>query len=142
MKNKYALVRPVPASYNKCIRTSRVKINVRLAEKQHEEYCKALKELGLKLIWVGRDDSLPDSCFIEDTAAIFDEKAIICNMKIKSRREEVVEVAKMLGNFKILHFVRFPATIDGGDVLKIEDKVFIGLTFRTNMQAVTHLKRY
>jgi N-dimethylarginine dimethylaminohydrolase len=64
----------VPASYNKCIRTHREKIDVHLAE--HEEYCKALEELGLKLIWVGRDDSLPDSCFIEDTAVIFDERQL------------------------------------------------------------------
>lgn len=141
MKSEYALVRPVPASYDKCIRTNRENIDVQLAIKQHEEYCKALKELGLKLIWVKRDDSLPDSCFIEDTAVVFDGKAIICNMKMKSRREEVNEVAKTLRNYKNIQFVRFPATIDGGDVLKIDDKVFIGLTSRTNRQAVNQLEK-
>jgi len=139
-KAEYALVRPVPDSYDRCIRTSTEKINVPLAKKQHKEYCKALKELGLKLIWVKGDNSLPDSCFIEDTAVIFGKKAVICNMKMKSRAKEIIEVAKVLRKLKKTYSIRFPATIDGGDVLQIEDKVFVGLTTRTNMHAVTQLR--
>lgn len=127
-----ALVRPVPESYNDCVRSNREQIDVALARKQHTEYCSTLEQLGLKLIPVSADDTLPDSCFVEDTAVIFGEKAVICNMKTKSRAKEIIEVAKVLGKMKETHYIKPPATIDGGDILKVEDTVFVGLTSRTN----------
>ncbi|MGB9713526.1 MAG: dimethylarginine dimethylaminohydrolase family protein [Candidatus Bathyarchaeales archaeon] len=138
---KYAVVRPVPNSYDCCVRANAERIDVALAKKQHAKYCKALEELGLKLIWVKGDDSLPDSCFVEDTAIIIGEKAIICNMKVKSRAREVIEVAKVLEKLKGTHYIKPPATIDGGDMLKIENKIFVGLSGRTNLQAVQQLRK-
>jgi dimethylargininase len=138
---KHAVVRPVPDSYEHCVRTNVEKIDVALAKRQHAEYCKALKKLGLKLIWIKGDNTLPDSCFVEDTAVIFGEKAIICNMKIKSRVKEVVEAAKVLEKLKETYYVKPPATIDGGDVLKIEGKVFVGLSTRTNLHAVHQFRK-
>jgi len=138
---KYAVVRPVPDSYDRCIRTNVEKIDVALAERQHTEYCKALQKLGLELIWIEGDNTLPDSCFVEDTAVVFGEKAIVCNMKIKSRVKDVVEVAKVLEKLKETYYIKPPATIDGGDVLKIEDKVFVGLSTRTNLHAIHQLRK-
>ncbi len=137
---KYAIVRPVPESYDQCVRTGSEKIDVALAKKQHKAYREVLQSLGLKLIWVKGDNSLPDSCFVEDTAVILGEKAVICNLKVKSRAKEVVEVARLLENLKDVRYIKPPATIDGGDVLKIEDRVLVGLTGRTNMHAVHQLK--
>lgn len=137
----YAIVRPVPNSYDRCVRTNTERIDVALAKKQHEEYCKTLQELGLKLIWVKGDDSLPDSCFVEDTAMIIGDKAIMCRMKVKSRAREVTEVAKVLEKLKEIYYIKPPATIDGGDVLKIENRVFVGLSKRTNLQAVQQLRK-
>lgn len=138
---KYAIVRPVPDSYDRCVRTNVEKIDVALAKKQHAEYCKALQKLGLKLIWIKGDNTLPDSCFVEDAAVIFGERAIICNMKVKSRVKEVVEVANVLEKLKETHYIKSPATIDGGDVLKIDDKVFVGLSARTNLHAIHQLRK-
>lgn len=140
-KAKYALVRPVPNSYDKCIRTNTEGIDVELAKKQHMEYCKALENLGLKLLWARGDDTLPDSCFVEDTAVVFGEKAVVCNMKMESRKGEVVEIAKMLEKMKKVYCIEPPATIDGGDVLKIGKEVFVGLTARTNIYAVEQLRK-
>lgn len=136
---KYAIVRPVPDSYDHCVRTNVERIDVDLAKRQHAEYCRALQKLGLKLIWIEGDNTLPDSCFVEDTAVILGEKAIICNMKIESRFKEVVEVAEALEKLKETYYIKPPATIDGGDVLKIEDKVFVGLSSRTNLHAIHQL---
>ena len=138
---KHAIVRPVPDSYNLCVRTNVEKIDVALAKSQHTEYCRALQKLGLKLIWVEGDNTLADSCFVEDTAIVLEEKAIICNMKVKSRAKEVVEVAKVLEKLKETHCITPPATIDGGDVLKIGDKVFVGISARTNLQAIRQLRK-
>ena len=138
---KYTVVRPVPDSYNHCVRTNTEKIDVALAKSQHAEYCKALQKFGLELIWIKGDNTLPDSCFVEDTAVVLGEKAIICNMKTKSRVKEVVEVAKVLEKLKETYYIKPPATIDGGDVLKIEDKVFVGLSARTNIHAISQLRK-
>ncbi len=138
---KYAVVRPVPDSYDRCVRTNVEKIDVALAKSQHAEYCKALQNLGLELVWIRRDNTLPDSCFVEDTAVVFGEKAVICNLSVESRVEEVVEVAKVLEDLKETHSIEPPATIDGGDVLKVEDRVFVGLSKRTNLQAIHQLRK-
>ena len=138
---KHAFVRPVPDTYDHCVRTNAEKIDVTLAKKQHAEYCKALQKLGLKLQWINSDNSLPDSCFVEDTAVVIGEKAIICNMKLESRAKEIVEVAKMMERLKETHFIKSPATIDGGDALIIEDRVFVGLTQRTNLHAIQQLRK-
>ncbi len=138
---KYAVVRPVPDSYDHCVRTNAEKIDVALAKSQHSEYCRALQKLGLELIWIKGENTLPDSCFVEDTAVILREKAIICNMKTKSRIKEVVEVARTLEKLKETHYIEPPATIDGGDVLKIQDKVFVGLSARTNIHAIGQLRK-
>jgi len=137
---EYAIVRPVPDCYNLCVRTSAAEIDVALARRQHREYCEVLKKLGLKLIWVKGDDTLPDSCFVEDTAVVLGGKAVICNMKLKSRAAEVIEVARVLKRLKDVCYIKSPATIDGGDVLKIEDKIFVGLSARTNLYAVRQLR--
>lgn len=97
---RYGVVRPVPDSYDRCVRTRVEKIDVSLAKRQHAEYCKALKRLGVELIWVEGDHTLPDSCFVEDTAAIFGEKAVICNMSTRSRAREVVGVAAVMEKLK------------------------------------------
>lgn len=138
---KYAVVRPVPDSYDCCVRTNVERIDVALAKRQHAEYCKALQKLGLKLVWIGVDNALPDSCFVEDTAVIFEEKAIICNMKIKSRTKEVLEVAKVLKKLKEIHHIEPPAYVDGGDVLRIEDKVLVGISARTNLHAAQQFSK-
>lgn len=137
----HALVRPVPDIYDRCVRMNREKIDVALARRQHDEYCRALQKLGLSLTWIREDNALPDSCFVEDTAVVFGEKAVICNMRVKSRANEVAEVAKVMGELKDTYRIKPPATIDGGDVLKVEDRVFVGISARTNLQAVGQLKK-
>ena len=138
---RYAIVRPVPDPYDRCIRTNREKIDVALAKRQHAEYCKVLQKLGLDLIWIKGDNALPDSCFVEDTTVVFGEKAVICNMRAKPRANEVAEVAKVMKELKETYRIKPPATIDGGDVLRVEDKVFVGISARTNLHAISQLKK-
>jgi dimethylargininase len=120
---------------------NREKIDVALAKIQHAEYCLALQKLGLSLTWIRGDNALPDCCFVEDTAVVFGEKAVICNMRVKSRANEVAEVAKVMGELRETYRINPPATIDGGDVLVVEDRVFVGISVRTNLHAVAQLKK-
>ena len=137
---KYAVVRSVPKSYDCCVRTNIEEIDVALARRQHTEYLNALQRLGLEIVQVQCDDSLPDSCFVEDAAVIFEEKAVICNMKVKSRAKETIEVARVLEKWKDTYYIKPPAFIDGGDVLKTEDTVLVGISARTNFQALQQFR--
>jgi dimethylargininase len=140
---KHAVVREVPLTLNKCVRTysSRNRINLDLAQKQHEAYCKALVGKNLKLVRIPADNNFPDCVFVEDPAVVYEGTAIMCNMGAKSRVGEVEEVRKVLSSiFRKVVNIHPPATIEGGDVLKIKDHLFVGVTRRTNIAGVSQLK--
>lgn len=136
--DEFAIVRAIPNTYQDCITLSpgKPEINVALARQQHAAYCKTLEELGLKLIRMEADDGLPDCCFTEDTAIVFGDLAIITKPGTPSRIAETVEMEKIVTPLKKIHHLSSPATIDGGDVLKIDHKIFIGISSRTNEEAI------
>lgn len=134
---QFAVVRGLSANYDRCIKPDghNNRIDLELTRKQHRLYGLTLLQLGLTLISVEADDNLPDCCFVEDTTIIAGAKAIITNMKSPSRALETVEVKKLLSNYKKIKEIAAPGFIDGGDVLKINNKIYIGLSERTNLQA-------
>lgn len=137
---KYAIVRGVPDTYDQCIRSVTVPIDVELAKEQHQKYCETLQKLGLQLIYIEADDSYPDCGFVEDTAIVVGDVAVISRMGAPSRRGEEVEVRKILDKCKEIHDIKPSGTIEGGDVLKIDDKLFIGLSKRTTISAVEQVR--
>jgi dimethylargininase len=82
---------------------------------------------------------MPDSVFIEDTAVVFDEIALIARPGAPSRRSETDAVAAALGRYRRLAAICAPATLDGGDVLRIDRDVYVGISGRTNAAAVAQL---
>jgi dimethylargininase len=82
---------------------------------------------------------LPDAVFVEDPAVVLDEVAIISNMGAASRRPEAASLAETLAPYRPLKFLREPATLDGGDVMRVERSIFVGLSQRTNREAVSQL---
>nr|MDO8100593.1 arginine deiminase family protein [Candidatus Njordarchaeota archaeon] len=142
-KGRCAVVREVPETYDRCVRTyTRIgKIDVELAKKQHELYCRALQGAGLKLIRIPADDSLPDCVFVEDPAIVYKGKAIMCRMGVESRVGEVQEVRRTLSRYvEKVEEIKPPGTIEGGDVLRVGDDLFIGLTARTNMTGIDQVR--
>jgi dimethylargininase len=139
----YAIIRRVANTYDECIRppSSHDKIDVDLARKQHGAYCETLEQLGLTLIEIDPDDRFPDCCFVEDTAIVVGDKAIITRMGAESRIGEEAEVKKCLRVYKGVHEIKRPGSIDGGDVLVINDRIFIGVGERTNEFAVQQVSR-
>lgn len=137
-RDEFAIVRAIPNTYQDCVTIAPDKpvINVELAKQQHAAYCKTLEQLDLKLIRIEADDALPDCCFTEDTAIVFGDVAIITNPGTISRIAETAEMEKVLTPLKNIHHLSSPATIDGGDVLKIDQKIFIGISSRTNEEAI------
>ena len=111
-----------------------------LAVKQHEEYCRALQSLGLRLTLLPPDERYPDSTFVEDTAIVAERVAVITRPGAPSRRSEVNDISQTLNQFfSRLETITAPGTVDGGDVCQVEDHFFIGISERTNEDGATQL---
>ncbi|TRO48839.1 hypothetical protein E2P65_02180 [Candidatus Bathyarchaeota archaeon] len=141
MEPRYALVRTPGDSYRSCLSTHPLHstVSLELAREQHARYCETLSELGLEVIHVPRDDLHPDSCFVEDNAVVHGGRALICRMAKESRRGEQPGVATGLGEFMPVRWAEEPATIEGGDVVHLEDRLICGITQRTNPDGVAQM---
>ncbi len=115
-------------------------IDYQRAVEEHGQYVSALRALGCEIHELIADEAHPDCVFIEDTAIVLDELAIITRPGAETRRGETVAVASMLSQWRKLHFIQGPATIDGGDVLVLDRRIFIGLSTRTTAAAVEQVR--
>jgi dimethylargininase len=140
-ERRVALTRPVPDSLSNCELThlTRVPIDVALARRQHADYERALAWLGCDIRHISVAHTYPDSVFVEDTAVVIDELAVITRPGAESRRAEVSAVAEALSPFRPLTFISAPATVDGGDVLRINRTLYVGIGARTNAAGVRQL---
>jgi dimethylargininase len=136
-----AIVREVSSSINDCELSfhARQPIDVARAIAQHKEYQDCLAELGVRIVSLPAEPGLPDAVFVEDPAIVVDEVAIILNMGAPSRRSEASSLAKVLSRYRPLKFLSEPATLDGGDVLRVGRSIFVGLSHRTNRDGIDQL---
>ncbi len=117
----------------------RQSVDVELARIQHAAYEDALRALGAHVERLSPAPRAPDGVFVEDTALVLPEVAVILRPGAPSRRIETTSVAKALGAFRELRTVRSPGTIDGGDVLRVGKKLFVGRSSRTNADGIDQL---
>ncbi|HSM07295.1 MAG TPA: hypothetical protein VK858_21890 [Longimicrobiales bacterium] len=106
---------------------------------QHRAYCDALRAAGLGVVVLPADPRHPDGCFVEDTAVILDEVAVITRPGDPSRRGEVEAVAEVLAGYRPLARLRSPGRLDGGDVLRCGDHLHIGRSARTDAEGAGQL---
>jgi dimethylargininase len=137
-----AITREVPSTVDAGLVTfqERQPVDVVRARQQHLQYCAALASLGCEVITLPADDAHPDCVFVEDTALVFDDLAVITRPGAESRRGETRVVADALAAYRPLVFVEAPATIDGGDVLVLDDRIYVGLSTRTSEDAIGQLR--
>lgn len=131
-----ALVRPVPASYPRCLRSTPASsksedIDILRAREQHARYRDALATAGVEVVALPPLDHQPDSVFVEDTAVILEQIALITRPGAPSRQAEGEDLDGVFGSREVLRMTA-PATLDGGDVLRFDRFVFVGLSARTN----------
>ena len=136
-----AITRGVSPSVAQCELThiDRQPIDFGRAAAQHEAYRRTLDELGCTMIEIDAADEHPDCVFIEDTAVIFDDLAVITRPGAASRRNETEAVAAVLAEHRLLARIDEPATVDGGDVLVLGDRIYVGLSSRTSGNALEQL---
>jgi dimethylargininase len=137
----FALTRPVPESIRDCALTflDRVPIDPERAAAQHDAYIEALASLGVEVLSVRAEPDLPDSVFIEDTAVVVDEMAIVAFPALESRQLEPASVAIALTRFRPIAFLPDEARLEGGDVLQIGRTVYVGRSQRTNQEGIDSL---
>jgi dimethylargininase len=136
-----ALTRAVPPSIVRCELThlARTPIDVGRAAAQHDAYENALARLGCTIVRLPDEPEQPDSVFVEDTAVVLDDLAVITRPGAESRRKETASVAAALAEYRQLACIQAPGTLDGGDVLAIGQRVYVGLSGRTNADGARQL---
>ena len=106
-----------------------------LALRQHAAYIKAMESLGITVRTLPADEAYPDSCFVEDVAVVNERCAVITNPGAKSRNGEVAGIIPVLRDFypeQNTHRIKAPGTLEGGDVMRIENTYYVGVSARTN----------
>lgn len=139
-----ALTREVSPDIGNCELThfARAPIDLGRAQAQHQAYQACLAEFGCRIIALPAEPGLPDSVFVEDTALVLDELAVILRPGAPSRRPETASIAETLKPYRQLSFIEPPGTMDGGDVLRIGKGVFVGLTSRSNAAGIQQLQHH
>jgi dimethylargininase len=136
-----AITREISPRFAECELThiERTPIDLELARLQHHAYVRMLRELGCDVTELPAEADLPDSVFVEDTAFILPELAVITRPGADSRKPETDSIIQALTPLIKMVCVQEPATVDGGDVLVLGKRIFIGLSTRSNQEAVEQL---
>jgi len=116
--------------------------DVAAAVAQHEAYCDALTGSGLSVTVLPADPACPDGVFVEDTAVVLDGLAVIGRAGVDARQGEHDPIAERLGEGMALRRIEAPGTLEGGDVLRLGRRLFVGLSARTNDDGAAQLARF
>jgi dimethylargininase len=118
----------------------RTPVDVELARQQWADYIAALEEHGWSTTEVAPAPGLPDSAFIEDTMVVYRDVAVIARPGADERKPEVAAAAEAVAAFGYrLVQVTAPGTLDGGDVLKVGDTIYVGNGGRTNLEGIAQV---
>lgn len=108
---------------------------------QHLTYIEALKKCNVVVNELPPSEDFPDSTFVEDTAVLALEFAIISNPGAESRKDEIKEIDSIIRKiYNDVYYIKSPGTLDGGDVLQIGKQFYIGISDRTNKEGAKQFK--
>ncbi len=140
MKFTHALVRRPGSDMAAGITTADMgKPDLAMALNQFDAYVRALTDCGVAVSVLDALHGCPDAHFVEDTAVVTPEIAVITNPGADARKAEVASMADALSPYRRIVRIQAPGTVDGGDVLMVGRRVFIGLSERTNAHGARQL---
>jgi dimethylargininase len=141
MSAPVAVTRKISSAMMRCELThlQRTAIDLALARAQHHAYEQVLRGLGCQIETLLEEPELPDSVFVEDTAVVLDEVAVITRPGAESRRAETASIAAALGKYRDLVRIESPGTLDGGDVLRVGRTLYVGTSSRSNASGIEQL---
>jgi dimethylargininase len=109
--------------------------------RQHRAYVDTLGALGLEIIELDPLSGYPDAYFVEDTAVVTPDVAVITRPGARARRGEEKLIEPVLAQYRRTERILAPASVDGGDVLAVDAHFFIGISSRTNKKGADQLGR-
>ena len=137
---RHAIVREPAANFGQGLTTVDLGApDFERCRQQHGAYVAALRELGLDVEVLPADPGHPDAHFVEDVAVVTPEVAVITRPGAQSRRGEVDAIARRLERHRPLRRIDSPGTLDGGDVLMVGRRCFVGRSARTNDAGIAQL---
>jgi dimethylargininase len=127
---KKAIVRKPCKNLEKGLTSANLgKPDYQLAMKQHQDYINVLIECELEVTVLEANENFPDSVFVEDTAILTTNCAIITNPGAPSRKGEITEMSKFIRNlFSNVEDIEAPGTLEAGDVMMVGNHFYIGLS--------------
>jgi dimethylargininase len=137
-----AITRELSPAIARCELThlAREPIDYARAVAQHEAYLQLLASLGIALTRLPAAAELPDAVFVEDAAIVLDELAVITRPGAAARRPELLAVSEALRAWRPIAQIAAPGTLDGGDVLRVERTLYVGLSSRSNAAGAAQLQ--
>jgi len=144
---KTAIMRDVSNSLaEEGLRMEESAVNISKAISQQHYYKQVLKSLGVNVLSIAADETLPDCVFVEDPVIVVGNRALLTKLGHENRRKEKVEMKKCVEKIKGLKIFEMSemdekATLDGGDVLYTGKELFVGMSTRTNAEGVAVLRR-
>ena len=138
-----AITRGVSSNMDACELTycSRDNIDLNKAVLQLEQYNELLRTWDVDLVTMPASNSYADCCFVQDTAVVLDEICVIASMGAATRQGEVSEVERLVSPLRKIRRILPPATLDGGDVVQIGKRLYVGHSTRTNARGIVALDR-
>ncbi len=136
---------PARSLANNCELTfvARQAIDFAVIEQQHRAYRSALTAAGIRVVTLPAMEALPDSVFVEDAAVVLDDSAILTRPGAPSRHAEVVAMDEALAQrHRVGLRIEAPGTLDGGDVLRVGRRIFVGESRRTNRAGIEQFKAF
>ena len=138
-----AITRAVSRSLARCELThlERHPIDIDLARQQHATYEQALRDAGCDILQLAELQDFADSVFVEDTVIVLDTVAVLTRPGAASRRGEVESMSAAVSPYRERLQIQAPATLDGGDVLRLDRVIHVGASARSNNDGVEQLRR-
>jgi len=139
---RIAITRAVSRALEHCELTHlpRRVIDIGLARRQHAAYEQALRDAACVVRQLPEQPGQPDSVFVEDTAIVLDEVAVITRPGAASRRGEVESMSTALAELRDIVRIEPPGTLDGGDVLRLDRTLYVGASTRSSAEGIAQLE--
>jgi dimethylargininase len=139
-----ALVRGIPDTFSDALSGyfGDGQVDLTEARVQHRAYVAALRELGVEVLELDADEAHPDCCFVEDQVVVVDGRALVPTVGHPSRIGEQGPILEALSPHVELVSMEGEARLDGGDVIRVGPRFFVGLSSRTNEAGARYLEDF
>ncbi|WP_342526280.1 dimethylarginine dimethylaminohydrolase family protein [Chryseomicrobium sp. FSL W7-1435] len=116
-------------------------IDVERALAQHKAFTNALNDNGMEVVSLNARPEFPEQVFTRDIGFTIGTRVFISEMASPIRQGEEKILREWVGSNGIPYQKMTAGSIEGGDVVVDGNKVFVGVSHRTNHEAIDFLEK-